>query len=179
MDFEEMKQRRTVREGYIVLLRAEATLFLPIGYENIRDFYQRVADACMNWAIEIYGESLRKYFLSLSDVREKSKFRTKQYRFWMRVPWEEGELATVLCESERTEFDEKKVFRRISHTWNLTEQTILPIKQVLQLLDQRVDAKDFPFCPDGVYREADKIVIYQNQTEGELFREVRFPFQTV
>ena len=179
MELEEVKLRRSVREGYIVLLRAEALLVMPVGYEKICDFYRRVADACMNWAVEVYGEHLRAQFLSLASVREKSGFRTQQYRFWMRVPWEEGDFVTILCESERASTDGERDFYRISHTWNTKEQTALPIKQVLQLLEKRPSVKDFPFQPDGVYRERDKLVIYQNKTDKNVFGEVKLPLQTV
>ena len=176
MEFLEQTRRMSVREGFVVLLRAEANLQLPSeDYEKIRSFYQKTADSCLLWATEIYGEELRRSFLSLSDIREKSRFRTRHYRFWMRVPWSDGEHVTILCESTRESERGDTDFYRIAHTWNVAEQTILPTSQVLRLLGARPSTHALPFVPNGLYKEGETIVIYQNASAEKAFSEVRFP----
>ena len=177
MELEEMVWKRSVREGYTVLLKAEAKLLLPKDCAEMRDFYQRLADACMNWTIDVYGERLRTQFLSLSDVREKSRFRTQQYRFWMRIPWQDAEYLTMLCESERTTPEGGCDFYRVAHTWKLAEQTALPTEQVMRLFGARIGKRELPFSADGIYREGDKLVIFQNKTEKNGFREAKLPLE--
>lgn len=176
MNFEEETRRMSVREGFVVLLQAEAKLLLPgKEYETMRSFYQKTAESCLLWVTEIYGEELRRAFLSLTEVREKSRFRTKHYRFWMRVPWRDEEHVTILCESTRESESNHASFYRISHTWNVAEQSILPISQVRKLLGIQKTERSLPFVPDGIYQENETVVIYQNSNEKAEFSEVRFP----
>lgn len=176
MDLEQMEEKRSVREGYVVLLRANAELLMPnVSYAVMRSFYQRIADACMSWTVEVFGERVRSHFLSLSDIREKSRFRTLQYRFRMRVPWQNDSHITLLCESERVELDGTVDFYRICHTWNIEEQTILPLGQILPLVDARFSKKELPFLPDGAFREGDCIVVYQNKMPTHPFIEAKLP----
>lgn len=177
MNFERTVRRESVREGYMVLLRAEAELLLPRGLPRICAFYQRLADACVNWAIEVYGEMVRAYFLALPDVRERSRFHTQSYRFWMRVPWEEMPHVTVLCESTRSALDGTQDFYRICHTWNVGEETVLPPAQVKSLLCPAHKRGDAPFAPDGIYREGDALVMFQNRGSNHPFLEVKIPIE--
>ncbi len=176
MEFEKITERRSVREGYVVLLRATAELMLPDeAHPVMRSFYRRIADSCLDWATEIKGEQLRAHFLSLSDIRDKSRYRTMQYRFWMRIPWQEMPHMTILCESERTEPDGTTDFYRICHTWNTEEESILPLEQVLPLVQPKFSKKDLPFLPDGLYREGDKITVFQNRRQNNRFMEAKLP----
>lgn len=177
MELEAMTRRQSVREGYVVLLRAEAEILLPKDpFLSMRSFYEKVSEACLNWVTEIYGEELRRHFLSLSDVREKSRFRTQYYRFWMRIPWQEMPHITILCESERTSLDGTRDFYRICHTWNTEEQTMLPFGQILQLFGFKLAKNEMPFVPDGIFKENDRIVIFQNRTSKNNFLEAKLPF---
>ncbi len=176
MDFEHVSLRKTVREGYVLLLRAEAELMLPKeGYENLRGFYERVAQSCLNWVTEIYGEELRRYFLALSDIRERSRFFTRRYRFWMRVPWQDEAHVTILCESERDPIEGERDFYRIAHTWNLEEESILPPIQVMRLLGVRLRRSAFPFVPDGIYCEDGHVKIFKNPGRENRFLEIELP----
>ena len=176
MEFEQVTRRQSVREGFVVLLRAEATLLLPLGeYDVIRSFYERIGEACMNWVTEIYGEELRRHFLSLTEIREKSRYQTQAYRFWMRSPWEGEGHVTILCESTRSMLDGTRDFYRICHTWNCKEQSALPPTQCKRLFDFHAPASELPFSPDGFYREGDRMVIYKNANREGHFMEVSFP----
>lgn len=178
MELEVVKRRQSVREGYVVLLRAEAEILLPESrFPMMRTFYEKIGDACLNWVIDVYGERLREYFLSLSDIREKSRFRTQTYRFWMRVPWETSPHLTLLCESERSDLDGSKDFYRIAHTWNTEEETVLPLAQVMRLFQIRVSKHDFPFEADGGYREGEHFLIFKNKTASNAFLEMKFPIK--
>ncbi|MBQ9759975.1 MAG: hypothetical protein IJW16_01355 [Clostridia bacterium] len=176
MEFERAFYRRSVREGYVVLLRAEAELLLPVGgYQTMRAFYEKIVEACMNWVVEIYGEEVRRRFLSLESIREKSRFRTQSYRFFMRSPWQEEDYLTLLCESERSSLDGDLDFYRICHTWNCREETVLPPAQCRRLFGLSASKGEMPFVPDGFYRENGRIVIYKNKTSTSDFMEVSLP----
>lgn len=178
MELEWAEEKRSVREGYVVLLRAHAELLLPdASYPVIRSFYQRIAEACMSWTVEVFGERVRAHFLSLADIREKSRFRTLQYRFRMRSPWQNDSHITLLCESERTELDGTVDFFRICHTWNIEEETVLPLGQILPLIETRFSKKELPFLPDGIYREGDHVVVYQNKTSVHPYLEAKLPIK--
>ena len=40
----------TVREGYQILMRADAELYLPEEKPRMLEFYKRMAQTCMRWA---------------------------------------------------------------------------------------------------------------------------------
>jgi hypothetical protein len=158
--------RATVHEGYQVLLRAEAELVLPEGKNVIGNYYRLLADKCMSWATEVYGERVRSEFLSLEDLHDRALWRAQKYRFLMRIPWQGEHHIAILCESyllgQRQ--DAKNGYHRLSHVWNLDEESILPIGQVLELLGCNVKMRDLPFVPDGVYPDGEEVIFYKNPT---------------
>ena len=174
MEFENVVWQRSVREGYVVLLRAEAELLLPTEGERIRDFYEKTASACLSWATDVWGERLRDDFCRLSN-RERATFRIQRYRFYMRIPWQEGPYVTILCESRRNTSGGTEDLHRICHTWNTDEQTVLPKKQILRLFSAELAKKELPFAPDGIYKEKEKLVIFKNRGEKNDFLEAKLP----
>ena len=178
MELEAVTKRQSVREGYSVLLRAQAEILLPQeDFPVMRSFYERISEACLSWVTEIYGETLRNHFLGLTDIRDRSRFRTQNYRFWMRVPWQSPPYLTLLCESERSALDGSRDFYRISHTWNTAEESILPFTQVIKLFKIRSHKRDFPFEPDGGYREGDHFFVYKNANSSNGFLEIKIPLE--
>ncbi len=165
--------RATVREGYQILLRAEAQLLLPEEKPKIADFYRKTAGTCMRWAEQIYGEELRREFCALEGIREKSQFCPQRYRFRMRCPWEEEGYAVILCESDLTGQWKipQKSYHRISHVWNLSEESILPFSQILRRFGMRLRQEKLPFSPDGIYPEGEKMVFFRNATDQTTFLE--------
>ena len=156
----------TVREGYQVLLRAEAELILPEGKDVIGNYYRLLGDKCMSWATEVYGERIKSEFLSLDDLHDRALWRAQKYRFLMRIPWATEHHIAILCESyllgQRT--DMQNSYHRLSHIWNLDEESILPIPQVLELFESGIRLRDLPFIPDGIYPEGGELIFYKNPT---------------
>ncbi len=158
--------RATVREGYQVLLRAEAELVLPEEKEVIGNYYRLLAQKCMSWATEVYGERIRKDFLALDDLHERALWRAQKYRFIMRVCWQGENHMAILCESyllgQRQSTENS--YHRLSHVWNLNEESILPVSQILELLGCDVKIRELPFVPDGVYPDGEELIFYKNPT---------------
>ena len=178
MEFEGQKKRKTVREEYVVLLRAEAELLLPgETFSKMRDYYTRLSDSCMAWATEIYGERLRREFLELREIRDKARFKGAQYRFSMRVPWQDGRHVTVLCESERLVGGVSADRFCLGHTWNIEEETVLPFDQILRLWGIRLSKGELPFSPDGVFREGESLVLFKNPRGESRYLEIRRPIR--
>ena len=159
------KLAATVREGYQVLLRAEAELLFPDGKEVIGNYYRLLLDKCMSWATEVYGERIRRDFLSLEDLHDRALWRAQKYRFLMRIPWQNEHHAAILCESyllgQRGSVENS--YHRLSHVWNLDEESILPMAQILNLFGCGIELKELPFRPDGVYPDGEELIFYKNQ----------------
>lgn len=177
MEVDQRMLRAVVREGYQVLLRAEAELLLPVGRKTMREFYLHLGKACMSWAKEVEGERMRRAFSELVSPRERSAFRVGYYRFRMRIPWEADGLAAVLCESELT--GENDILRggmhRTAQVWDLREELILPPSQVLAFLAPHIGRRMLPFAADGIYPEGDFLVAFRNPSPKGGFLEERIP----
>jgi hypothetical protein len=174
MDFEGVVWKESVREGYVVLLRAEMKLLLPTKQAKIRDFYQKTARACLSWACEVWGGQLKSAFCAL-DNRSRGHFHTRHYRFTMRIAWECAPYISILCESERDGTNGSKGLYRIAHLWNEEEETVLPPKQILHIFRPKLAKNELSFSPDGIYREQNEIVIFKNPTSKNEFLEARLP----
>lgn len=172
------KLTATVREGYQVLLRAEAELVLPEGKDVIGNYYRLLSDKCMTWATEVYGERIRRDFLSLEDLHDRALWRAQKYRFLMRIPWQNEHHAAILCESyllgQRGSVENS--YHRLSHVWNLEEQNILPVAQILNLFGCGIKLKDLPFVPQGVYPEGEELIFYKNPTADTPLAQCKSPF---
>lgn len=166
-----------VREGYQILMRADAELYLPEGKARMTEFYERMAQTCMRWAEEVHGAALRHDFLQMDSIREKSQFRMQTYRLRIYCPWEEGRHAVYLCESELLGQwrEPQKSYHRISHVWNLDEELILPESQILRGFGLRITRSMLPFRPDGIYPSGDKMVFFRNATDHLPFVERKLP----
>lgn len=158
--------KATVREGYQVLLRAEVELVLPEGKDIIGNYYRLISDKCLSWATDVYGEGIRRDFLALEDLHERALWRAQKYRFLMRIPWISEHHIAILCESyllgQRGEVQNS--YHRLSHVWNLEEESILPLPQILELMGCDIKLRDLPFTPDGVYPEGGELIFYKNPT---------------
>ena len=170
--------RATVREGYQMLLRAEAELILPEGKDVIGNYYRLLAEKCMSWATEVYGERIRQEFLSLEDLHDRALWRAQKYRFLMRIPWQSEHYIAILCESyllgQRQEAQNS--YHRLSHVWNLDEECILPIGQILELFGCGVKLRELPFVPEGVYPDGEELIFYKNPTLQTSFAQQKSPF---
>ncbi len=178
MELEKKILRGAVIEGYTVLMRAEAELLLPCGHIEICNFYSLLAEKCMTWAIEVYGEKRRALFLDLQDLSERTRFKTAHYRFRMREPWYKDEHMAIVCESflKGDTSEGESSYRRISHVWNVAEETILPISLIKELFSCRMDSRRIGFKADGVYPENEELVFYKNASQKNDFMEKRWNF---
>ncbi len=171
---ESVLHKTAVTEGYRVLLQAEVSLILPSDYPQICKFYRAVGEKCLAWAVEIVGERLRRAFLSLDTVRERSRFATRQYRLSVAPVWEKGNHAAFLCRSflpdDAIPPDRRE--HRMVQVWCLPEETALPLSEVRTLFDCR----HLPFRPDGIYPEGGELVVFRNARASSPPRELRLPF---
>ncbi len=177
MQVTQEEHRAAVREGYQILLRAKANLILPREKEGIAAYYSALADKCMKWASEVYGERLRQTFLAIEDTRERARFRMREYRFSMRYVWESEHLVAILCESYLLgqETEPSASYHRLSHVWNLAEETILPARQILSQFGFSRFPRELAFRPDGIYPENDSLVFFQNPKGDCPFEEIKMP----
>ncbi len=173
MKIEKIERHGTVREGYQILLRAEARLLIPEEKPLMKEFYLHLSQTCMTWAQAVYGEALRKDFLALEGVKEKSQFGSQHYSLQMRIPWETESYAAILCESRLVgQWKEpQKSYHRISHVWNLEEETLLPFPEILKRFGLPVPERKLPFRPDGIYPEGDRMVFFRNVSDRTPFLE--------
>ncbi len=177
MNFEEKEMRLSVRDGYRILLRAEAFLLLPAEHAKIAEFYKGLAGRCMEWAEETHGERLKAEYAALTSIPEKAAFRTQRYLFRMRKVFENEQYLAMICESKLTEQWKapNKSYHRLSHVWNLKEGSMLPFSQILSVFGPKLPKKAFPFPPDGIYPEGEKTVFFRNPTESAPFMEKALP----
>ncbi len=175
MNVEKTDRYATVREGYQILLRADVEVLEPIEKPKMRAFYRDMAETCLRWAQAVYGESRRKEFLSLDGIRERSQFGTQCYRLKMNVVWEDEAYAAVVCQSWLSGQwrEPQKSYHRISHVWNLSEESILPISEILRRFGMRITKDMLPFRPDGVYPDGNELVFFRNVTQDMPFLEKR------
>lgn len=173
MKMERSERHATVREGYQILLRADAELLLPEEKPRICSFYERLVQTCMTWALSVHGESLRRDFLTLESVREKSQFGTQRYRLRMRCVWDEEPYLALLCESELTgQWKEpQKSYHRISHVWNTEEELALPFGEILERFGMKIAKSKLPFHPDGIYPQGKEMVFFRNASDHDPFLE--------
>lgn len=172
------QMRATVREGYQVLLRAEAELVLPEGKGVMEKYYHLLAEKCMSWATDVYGERIRQEFLSLEDLHERALYRAQKYRFLMRIPWQGEHHIAILCESYLLGQKQtmQNSYHRLSHVWNLKEESILPIGQILDLFGCGIKLRELPFVPDGVYPDGEELIFYKNPTQETPLAQRKSPF---
>ena len=173
MKTEKVDLRANVCEGYQILLRAEAVLLLPQDEARIREFYEKLADTCIKWATEVHGEELREEFLLMEGAKERSTFRPRRYRLEMRIAHENEYFAAIVCESNLTDQwrEPQQSYHRISHVWDLREQTVLPQAQILSRFGMHLSKSHLPFRPDGIYPEGEFIVCFRNATQNAPFVE--------
>ncbi|MBE6553502.1 MAG: hypothetical protein E7666_04075 [Ruminococcaceae bacterium] len=175
MNLIKKEMHATVREGYQILMRADAELYLPEECPKMLEFYERMAQTCMRWAEEVHGEALKRDFAEVESIREKSQFHTQHYKLRIHVPWVEDGYAVYLCESELLGQwrEPQKSYHRISHVWSVKEELILPQAQILHGFGMKLTRNMLPFRPDGIYPCGDKMIFFRNATDNLPFVEQR------
>lgn len=161
-----------VREGYRSILQADTELWLPTGYGKMEDYYCRVWEACVKWAETAEGERLREAYLSISDHMERARFQTASYHLTCAPVWEELPYVAYLCRSV-LKIGHRKTERVMAQVWNIEEQTLLPMGQVLRVFPTQTEKKRIPFRPDGVYPLDEELVFYRNENGEREYCEYR------
>ncbi len=172
MNTESRELNTVVREGYQILLRARARLVLPTEQKKIAAYYEALSEKCMAWATEVHGEMLREQLAAFDSVHEKARMGCETYRFDMRIAWEDETLCAILCESRLLGQNRTPVnsYHRLSHVWNLCEESILPARQILSAFDIK---PQIGFAPDGIYPEGREMVFFRNPRGSVPFAEER------
>ncbi|MBQ9773323.1 MAG: hypothetical protein IJW30_01510 [Clostridia bacterium] len=173
METERVNLHSNVREGYQILLRAEAELYLPCERGRIASFYRALAEKCMEWMTEVQGERVRQRFLALESTVERARFHAELYRFSMRMVWESASHVAFVCESTLSQYGEEAFlrYRRLSQVWNTEEQTLLPLREILRMLGVKLHKGELSFRPDGAYPTRDGVVLYRNASPRKPFSE--------
>ena len=97
----------------------------------------------------------------------------------MRIPWHGEHHIAILCESyllgQRQ--DVQNSYHRLSHVWNLDEESILPIPQILELFGCGIKMRDLPFVPEGVYPEGKELIFFKNPTQDAPLAQSKSSFE--
>ncbi len=175
IEYQTEARHAAVREGYQLLLRADAQLQLPVGKDRICEFYRRMSDACLKWATEAEGERIRSAYLALESNRDRARVRLATYQLSCKPVFERSPYVAWVCESvlrgEGTE-----TVRRMSQVWNAEEETMLPMRQILETFRSKRSCKRPTFRPDGVYPVGEELVFFKNADQRESMKEARVPF---
>ncbi len=168
--------REVVREGYRVLLTAEATLALPVGMERIGQFYRQMCRACLEWVKQGEGERLRREYLAFEDPMERARMAGARYTLRCVPVYRDEHYAAWECVSILRSDTGLPRERRMAQTWCLSEQTGLPFGQILRAFPTQKRERP-AFRPDGVYPKGDLLVFYRNGEGQEAVREALFPLK--
>ena len=165
--------REVVREGYRVLLTAEAEIVLPVGMERIEQFYQRMCRACLEWVKQAEGERLRREYLCMEDPMERARMRGARYALRCTPVYDDGVYAAWECNSTLQSSRGLPRERRMAQVWQLAEQTGLPFSQILQAFPTDPRGRP-PFRPDGVYPKGEELLFFRNGEGDQPIREAGF-----
>ena len=96
----------------------------------------------------------------------------------MRIPWQGEHHIAILCESYLLGQKQtmQNSYHRLSHVWNLKEESILPTGQILDLFGCGIKLRELPFVPDGVYPDGEELIFYKNPTQETPLAQRKSPF---
>ena len=175
MELENRILRGNTVEEYRILLRAVAELSLPTEYPGICTYYLSLAEKCLAWATDVTGERLRSLYTALESHTERSRFPTGEYRFRMTCDPLEADFAAIVCETHLLGIPGEERIRRLSHVWCLSEETVLPVSQILKRYFRGQSKLGVGFVPDGVYPSGEELIAFKNSDGGGAPLEKRFP----
>lgn len=164
--------RGAVREGYRLLLRIETEVLVAEKYEKISGYYRRMAEACRKWVEEITGERIREVYLTSESDRERARQATARYRLRCAPVWWNGQYASWVAESWLTVGGAERYWR-VARVWNLGEETMLPMRQILEQFGMGKLPRQLPFSPDGAYPIGETLILYRNAEGDRPFEEWR------
>ena len=172
MEYNIERCHTAVREGYRSILQSDTEIWLPMGHGRMEEYYLRVRDACVKWAETAEGARLCEAYRAIDDHMERARFQTASYRLICSPVWEESPYVSYLCRSV-LEIGQEKSERVMAQVWNMEEETVLPMGQVLKIFPTEASKKRIPFRPDGVYLLSDELVFYRNANNARSYGEYR------
>ena len=176
METEKCRAHTVLREDYRTLLRLDAEIEIPKERQVMRDFYEKMLRAAVRWVEEREGEETRKAYASCETIREKSRFQTRLLRLEGTL-FEIGDRdCAIICRSTWIKNGERQT-RCSVQFWNLSEQTILPVKQVLRRRFGCARMPKLGYRADGCYPQNGDLVFFQNPHGKEPYREAKYHFE--
>ena len=176
METEKCRAHTVLREDYRTLLRLDAQIEIPNECQGMRAFYEKMLRAAVRWAEEQEGEETRSAYAACETIREKSRFQTRSFRLEGTL-YEIGDRdCAVVCRSTWIRDGEQQT-RCSVQFWDLSEQTILPIKQVLRRRFGRVRMPKLGYRADGCYPQNGDLVFFRNPHGKEPYRETIYHFE--
>ena len=140
METEYLTARKTVCRDFQVLMRTEIEIPLPAGYSEIRGFYETMKDTILRWTTEREGERLLEEYLA-ADPRERARFKTEIFRVRGEVLPTGREWFAVVCSAWQA--GQEAGASRVLQVWNLSEQTLLPSKEIISRFPEEKFRKFF------------------------------------
>lgn len=166
------------RADYRTILRADVRILVPRGMEKIRQFYQEIARASARWAEETEGKRLLELYESLPDIWARSRFGTGIFTVTGGPVSSDGTILVMVCQSVYRSPDGSVCeTRRSAHVWNLTEESVLPMRQAVRVIPGKTARPGRGFRPDGYYPENEEAVFFRNPAGGRPFEERRVPLE--
>ena len=126
MEIEYLTARKTVCQDFRILMRTEIEIPIPVAYPVIRDFYRKLIDTVLRWTVEREGERLRGEYLA-KEIRERARYRTKLLQVRGEVLPTADAWFALVCHAKETGAETWSVLQ----VWNLSEQTLLPSKEII------------------------------------------------
>ena len=176
METEKCRAHTVLREDYRTLLRLDAQIEIPKECHGMRAFYEKMLRAAVRWAEEQEGEDTRRAYAACETIRDKSRFQTRSFRL-DGILYEIGDRdCAVVCRSTWIRDGERQT-RCSVQFWDLSEQTILPIKQVLCRRFGRFRMPKLGYRADGCYPQNGDLVFFRNPHGKEPYRETIYHFE--
>ncbi len=174
METEQVEHYRNFCGGYQVLMRVDGVMQLPL-FPKIHSFYQALFDRCIHHA-EAYGKGLQKIYEAMEDTRQRAQLRAQTYRLRIYPTFEDQSVLSYLCESALMGQwkGPGEGYRRSSQVWYKEEEQIMPPEQIMSYFGFHLSKKRLPFAVDGIYPREGKLVIFQNVTASNPFRQEEF-----
>lgn len=118
----ETVERKTVREGYAVLLSAQHLRELPEGLSRLRAFTAREGAMLFREALAAEGERARSDYLAEEEHAARARFRVRRLQVTETCRQADDRHLCVCC----TVSLNGKPVREMQWIWNTAEETLLP-----------------------------------------------------
>ena len=176
MNTEQCRAHTVLREDHRTLLRVDVEIVIPSGNETVRTFYEKIAGAAVRWAEDEEAPLVRNAYAACADFREKSRFQPYLFRLVGNSYETDERHFTVVCRSTLIRNGNRQT-RLAAQVWNFSENTVLPVKEVLRRWFGGLRRPDLGYRADGCYPVNGEIVFFRNPHGSEPFRHTRKKFE--